>query len=201
MNPPFNGQNMPFDCPVNDKNNVDSTKGLYFVNFIADAVNKGKLATILPLQCAIAKKGPILEFKRKMLENHTLNAVFSLNDEVFHPGASVNACIMLFDLGRPHDSNKKTFFGFYKDDGFVKKKNKGRVEKRSWVNTKKKWLDLFEYRTEESGYSVLKSVKADDEWLAEAYMETDYSVLNDEMFIQTIRDFMSFKVKNGEINE
>lgn len=201
MNPPFNGQNMPFDCPVNDKNNVDSTKGLYFVNFIADAVNKGKLATILPLQCAIAKKGPILEFKRKMLENHTLNAVFSLNDEVFHPGASVNACIMLFDLGRPHDSNKKTFFGFYKDDGFVKKKNKGRVEKRSWVNTKKKWLDLFEYRNEESGYSVLKSVKADDEWLAEAYMETDYSVLNDEMFIQTIRDFMSFKVKNGEINE
>lgn len=201
MNPPFNGQNMPLDCPITKSKNMDSTKGFYFVEFVASTVNNGMLATILPLQCAIGNDKEISKYKKKMLKNHTLKAVFSLNDEIFHPGASVNACIMLFELGKPHDSSKETFFGFYKDDGFIKRKNKGRVEKITWSTTKKKWLELFEHKKQEPGYSVLKKVGPDDEWLAEAYMETDYSLLKEDVFLQTIRDFIAFKVKNGEINE
>lgn len=130
MNPPFNGQQMPSNCPINKKK-VDLTKGLYFVNYIANAVNKGVLATILPLQCAIGNANKdIYKYKKELMKNHTLKAVFSMNDDIFHPGASVNVCIMLFELGVPHNQNKPTFFGYFKDDGFVKRKNKGRVEKR-----------------------------------------------------------------------
>lgn len=108
---------------------------------------------------------------------------------------------MLFQLGVPHNEKLPTFFGFYKNDGFVKKKNKGRVEKTNWENTKKQWLNLFNYFDEKPGLSVKKCVSHSDEWLAEAYMETDYSKLTEQDFIQTIREYIAFKVKNGELDE
>ena len=95
---------------------------------------------------------------------------------------------------------KKLFFGYYKNDGFSKKKNKGRVEKYSWEKTKDLWLKSFYELKEIAGLSVLKAINYDDEWLAEAYMETDYEILTENNFIQTIRDFIAYKVKNGDIN-
>ena len=200
MNPPFNGQKVPSDCPTDSKN-TDQTKGFYFVKYVADTVGKGMLATILPLQCAIGTDSKVAQYKKLMLEKHTLKAVFSLPDDVFYPGAAVNVCVMLFELGVRHDPKENTFFGYYKEDGFVKKKNKGRVEKHNWENTKNKWLKAFKNKEVIPGFSVLKNVNYDDEWLAEAYMETDYSQLTENDFIQTIRDFIAFKVKSGDINE
>ena len=172
-------------------------KGFCFVKKIADVVGRGVLVTILPLTCARNFKN----HRKLMLEKHTLKAVFSLPNDVFYPGAAVNTCIMLFELGTPHDLNQNTFFGYYKDDGFYKKKNEGRVEKQDWMITKNKWLNAFKNKQVIPGFSVLKNVNYADEWLAEAYMETDYSQLTENDFIQTIRDFIAFKVKKGNINE
>ncbi len=49
--------------------------------------------------------------------------------------------------------------------------------------------------------SVNKEVTYKDEWLAEAYMETDYSKLNQNDFQNTINNYLSYLVKKGEINE
>ncbi|MFM9598236.1 hypothetical protein ACKI1O_54305, partial [Streptomyces scabiei] len=68
-------------------------------------------------------------FKEKILAENTLKAVFSLPDDIFYPGASVQACCMIFELGQRHDNNIPTFFGYYKNDGFSKRKNLGRIEK------------------------------------------------------------------------
>lgn len=81
MNPPFNGLKMPRDCPKTKKG-ADATKGLYFVKYVADVVNQGMLATILPLQCAIGSDAKIAHYKKMMLQNHTLKAVFSLPNEI-----------------------------------------------------------------------------------------------------------------------
>ena len=199
MNPPFNanGNNLPEKF---GGNNGDSTKGFCFVKYVADIVNKGMLATILPLACAIGNSEPIKKIKKEMLEKHTLKAVFTMNDELFYPGANVNSCVMLFELGHKHDNTYPTFFGYYKNDGFIKRKNRGRVEKTSWEETKKQWLDLFKNQKEVPGLSIKHNVTYKDEWLAEAYMETDYSALSEENFVQSLRDFLAFKVKNGKYN-
>lgn len=123
MNPPFNGQGMP-DKQMVSKKNVDSTKGFYFVYEIANYVNKGMLATILPLQCAIGSDKVISKMKKDMLAKHTIKAVFSLPDDIFYPGASVNTCIMLFELGVPHDSTKKLFSDTIKMMDSLKRKTK-----------------------------------------------------------------------------
>jgi len=66
-----------------------------------------------------------------------------------------------------------------------------------WDNIEKHWLELFENKQEVAGLSILKCVSYKDEWLAEAYMETDYTKLSQQDFEQTINDYLSYLVKNG----
>lgn len=211
MNPPYNATQKEWHHKYlenwKDKKQ-DPSKGFHYVYHIAEKVKTGKLAVLLPTACAIGNNEEIKEFKKKMLENHNLLAVFSLPSDLFHPGASASACCMVFDLGIKHKNAqfKKTFFGYYKEDGFSKKKNLGRVEKFEngkslWKDIHKEWKELYFGKIEKVGLSVLKEVDSEDEWLAEAYMETDYSILTQEDFEKTIRDFIAYKVKFGDINE
>ena len=103
MNPPYNAQRR-YSNPAYVKNwkkdaKEDPSKGFHYVHYIASKVKTGKLAVLLPMQCAIGSSNDIQDFKEKMLQEHTLDAVFSLPADVFHPGASANACCMVFNLG------------------------------------------------------------------------------------------------------
>ena len=147
--------------------------------------------------------------KNELLKDHTLDAVFTLPDEIFYPGASASACCMVFNLGRKHKDpiNPPTFFGYFKDDGFKKKKNLGRVEQVTkdgnslWELTRAEWLDLYINRREVEGLSAVQYVTGDDEWLCEAYMKTDYSKLTEADFQQTLNNYLSYLVKEGHIYE
>lgn len=212
MNPPYNATkkscNPDYTKSWNSKIKQDPTKGLHFVEWVADKVvgDKGnkqaKLAVLLPMQAAIGTSSEIKVFKAKMLEKYTLDAVFSLPSDIFYPGASAVACCMIFDLSQNHlKSDKDTFFGYFKNDNFIKRKGLGRVEKTDengdslWEITKKQWLDLYKNKREIAGLSVMKKVTAEDEWLAEAYMETDYNNLSESDFQQTINEFLSYLIK------
>lgn len=160
------------------------------------------------MQAAIGNTGDVKDFKKKMLDNFTLDAVFSLPNEMFYPGASAVACCMIFDLSQKHEkANRETFFGYFKDDKFIKRKGLGRVEKTDskgnslWVKTKELWLDLYKNKREVAGLSVMHRVTWKDEWLAEAYMETDYTTLTQADFQQTINDYLAYLVKEGHIYE
>ncbi|MBE6323145.1 MAG: SAM-dependent DNA methyltransferase [Bacteroidales bacterium] len=200
MNPPYNASKnqVPEDFAKTwGKTSTDPSKGLCFVEFVAKKVNRGRLLTLLPMACAIQTDSVIGNFKRKMLERHTLDAVFSFPAEMFYPGASAVACCMVFDLGKPHKKEKETFFGYFKDDGFEKRKGVGRVDVRDrWETIEKEWFDLYEHRSTVAGKSVNRHVEADEEWCAEAYMETDYSTLCDENFIQNMQDYAAFIIQN-----
>ena len=166
------------------------------------------MAVLLPMQAAIGNSGDVKAFKKKMLEHYTLDAVFSLPNEMFYPGASAVACCMIFDLSQKHErSNRDTFFGYFKDDMFIKRKSLGRVEKTDidgnslWMKTKELWLDLYKNKRSEPGLSVMKRIKYTDEWLAEAYMETDYSTLKESDFQETINAYLAYLIKEGNIYE
>lgn len=115
---------------------------------------------------------------------------------------------MIFDLSQKHErSNKDTFFGYYKDDKFIKRKGLGRVEQTDaagnslWVKTEQLWLDLYKNKREVPGLSVMHKVTWKDEWLAEAYMETDYSTLQESDFQSVINSYLAYLVKEGETYE
>lgn len=98
----------------------------------------------------------------EMLDNYTLDAVFSLPTEMFYPGAAAVACCMIFDLSQKHEkANKETFFGYYKDDKFIKRKGLGRVERTDadgnslWNKTEEIWLNLYKNKKVVPGLSVM----------------------------------------------
>lgn len=219
MNPPYNAQrkHMPdkYTKKWSKNKKEDPSKGLYFVKYIMDVLNEvnvsATLAVLLPVACAIGTIGEIGTLKEKILEKNTLDAVFTLPNEVFYPGASVSVCCMIFKVGKKHSdvSNSDTYFGYCKDDGFRKKKNLGRVEqvdvntdKGMWMTIEKEWIKLYKDRKAIDGKSALKKVNHKEEWICEAHMKTDYSLLDDLAFQSTIRNYYSYLIKeNGYIND
>jgi hypothetical protein len=210
MNPPYNATKAQCQSSYVDtwgkKQKEDPSKGFHFVKFVADCVSRGKMAVLLPMQCAIGTGKEVKKFKRMMLQEHTLDAVFTLPADVFHPGAAVQVCCMVFILGRRHDPNRPTYFGYYKDDGFEKRKNLGRVERVDsdgrglWSDIEEEWLSLYRRRIEVEGRSAVRCINAEDEWLAEAYMKTDYSKLDAQQFQRAINSYFAYLVQNGEVS-
>ena len=123
-------------------------------------------------------------------------------DDIFYANnASTNVCVMVWEAHKPHNSIQNTFFGYYKDDGFVKAKKLGRIDKfNKWENIKKEWLALYRERDVKEGLTAKKPVKWNDEWLCEAYMETDYSTLKEADFEKTVKDYLSYLVRYGDTN-
>jgi len=228
MNPPYNAK--PIGIPSTYKTTwtakakdgkEDPTKGFVFVHFLSDVIKElndqkekagkptkqVKLAVLLPVAAAIGTSDIIEKEKIAMLENNTLEAVFTLPNEIFYPGASACACCMLFTLGKPHSEEKETFFGYCKDDGFKKKKNLGRVEQFNadneslWKEIEKEWIYLFRNHKAEPGKSATVVVNGESEWLCEAYMKTDYNTLKEEDFQRTLNDYLAYLVKEGNIYE
>ena len=70
-----------------------------------------------------------------------------------------------------------------------------------WNKTEEIWLNLYKNKKVVPGLSVMHRVSWKNEWLAEAYMETDYSTLVAEDFQKTINDYLSYLVKEGYIYE
>jgi type I restriction enzyme M protein len=159
----------------------------------------GKCIAILPLGCAISGDAAVLERKRKLLEQHTLEAVMSMPLDLFHDSdVGVVTCILVITAHRPHPEGKKTWFGYWRDDGFVKTKHRGRVDLNgTWGRTKATWLNAYRNREVIQRLSVTAEVKAGDEWCAEAYMETDYSGLSAEDFERELRKYVAFRILNG----
>lgn len=225
LNPPYNASpiTIPNEYKVDwDKSSngkTDPTKGLVFVRFISDIyaeINKknGKTATmavILPVSAAIGTSDIIRREKDRILKNSTLNAVITLPDDVFYPGAAVQTCCMLFTLGEPHvkadKSVRETLFIFGKEDGFKKKKNIGRIEQfdeqgvSKWKQIEDKWLNMYRNKTVIEGLSASHVVTAEDEWLCEAYMEVNYNLLNQNMFKNTVSKFLAHLMEVSETEQ
>lgn len=168
----------------------------FIENAIACVQPGGRCAAIVQMSCAISDGARAVSVRERLLLSHTLTAVLSMPDDLFHP-VGVITCIMVFDAHKPHPKGYKTFFGYFKNDGFYKTKHMGRVTKGEWEEIKRKWLDLYVNREKEIRLSVLKAVTAKDEWCAEAYMETDYSTIAQEDFGKVVRDYAIHKLTLG----
>ena len=218
MNPPYNAQKKHLSPSYTEtwgsKKKEDPTKGLCFVKYVADIINElgkqAKLAVLLPVACAIGSSKELKTMKNELLKQNTLDAVFTLPDEIFYPGASTCACCMVFTLGKKHSdtSNPKTYFGYYKEDGFKKRKNLGRVEqvetetgKSLWSEIEEQWIELYTNRQAVDGLSAVQKVNGTDEWLCEAYMRTDYTKLTESDFQQTLNNYLAYLIKEGNIYE
>lgn len=165
---------------------------LYFVKHMLDCLQKGgRGIAIVPMSCAIAPHPS----RAELLKHHTLEAVMSMPDDLFYPVGTVT-CIMVLTANIPHaTSNRKTWFGYWKGDGFVKTKNRGRIDlNNQWESIRDRWVEMYRNREVHVGESVLQKVTSEDEWCAEAYMKTDYSKLTKDDYADTVRNYLLFRL-------
>ncbi len=153
----------------------DALHELVFIKQMLDCLEpNGVGIAIVPMSCAISPHS----MREELMRLHTLEAVMSMPTELFYPVGTVT-CIMVWTAHKPHaESDKKTWFGYWKDDSFVKTKHRGRIDLyHRWEATRDHWVEMFRNREVHAGESVLQKVTHTDEWCAEAYMETDYSTI------------------------
>jgi len=192
-NPTVGLLNPPYQT---DKKDIPELE--FILNNLDVLIEGGICVAIIPIERVLAISGRKYELKKKLLELHTLEAVMSMPDQLFHNSdtGSVTVAIVI-TAHKPHPKNKETYFGYWKDDGYVKRKTKGRIDAyQKWDNIKFEWLDSYINRKNKPGFSINRIVTADDEWCAEAYMETDYSKITSEDFIRDIKKYVVFKKTN-----
>ena len=159
----------------------------------------GIVIAIVQLSCVTKKEKELKAIKQRLLEKHRLRAVISTPDDLFSP-VTVNTCIMVWEANKPN-KDYETWFGYLKDDGFEKRKHKGRIDARKrWAGIRDTIVKSYMNSTEINGVSVKHNVTVDDEWCAEEFMKTDYTQLAKNKFERTIQDYISFRVKSGLID-
>ena len=118
-------------------------------------------------------------------------------EELFH-NSKVNTvtCAVVVTAHKPHPKGKKTWFGYCRDDGFVKFKNKGRIDaNHTWETIKNQWVTAFRNREVIPGFSLMKEVTTTDEWCAEAYIETSYDNFSIDDYAETVKNYILFSMR------
>jgi type I restriction-modification system DNA methylase subunit len=179
LNPPYQTKNNPIHELEFVLNNLETLQP------------NGKCIAIVPFSCAIGEDRETSDRKRRIMEAHTLEGVMTMPADLFHDSdTNVVTCIMVITAHKPHPKGKKTWFGYWRNDGFIKVKNKGRIDADGrWDSIKTGWLTAYRNKTEIKGLGVMKEVSATDEWCAEAYMEPDWSRLNRDELTKTFKEF------------
>lgn len=190
LNPPY----------ASEKQDVKELR--FIINNLEMLERNGKCVAIVPMSCATANAGEDLKYKEILLKHHTLEAVMSMPEDLFHNSkTSTVTCVMVFTAHVPHPRMKKTWFGYWRNDGFIKKKSLGRIDyNNTWETIKSSWIVSFCNRDIKPELSNTHEVSAFDEWCAEAYLVTNYSTLNEKDFIKTTLDYLSFLAFCGDID-
>ena len=166
----------------------------FILNNLDALESGGTCIAIIPISCAIEKSSIAENLRKRVLEKHTLEAVLSMPEELFH-NSKVNTvtCAVILTAHKPHPKGKKTWFAYCRDDGFVKMKNKGRIDaNHTWDEIREKWVTAFRNRDVDDKFSIMKEVSAKDEWCVEAYLETDYSEFTFKDYEQTVKKYLMF---------
>lgn len=191
LNPPYKAE----------KDDIEELE--FVLNNLEMLVPGGVCLGLVPISCIVAQEGPNLELKKRIMRSHTLEAVMSLPEELFHNSkVGVVTCMVVIKAHIPHKENKKTWLGYWRDDGHAKVKGRGRIDKfGDWSALREKWVHAFVNREIVSEHSVAVLLQPEDEWCAEAYMTVDYSHINKAAVETELRRYLAFEILSEETGE
>ena len=187
---------------LNPPYDVGTAGQMRFIKHALDVVapQNGTVIAIVQMSCGIKNERELITVKQSILDSHRLHAVLSMPDDLFYPVGVVTS-VMVFKANEQHEGTE-TWFGYFKDDGFEKRKHRGRIDARGrWDDILKRWSNAFRGLKEIAGFSVMQEVTAEEEWCAEAYLETDYSGLDHERFEKKIRDLIAFRIRASMVKK
>lgn len=171
-------------------------KGQSELDFVASMLHylkKGGIGiAILPMSCAGSSGS---DLRAEILKYHTLLACMSMPAQLFfdsHIGQAT--CIMVFKAHIPHNKSKATFFGRWQEDGFKVIPHNGRKDFGAWNDIKSEWINQIDGTAKQDDTVWLRhKINHQGEALPEAYVNTDFSQINDEIFKGVVRKYSLYK--------
>ncbi|OFL47472.1 restriction endonuclease [Nosocomiicoccus sp. HMSC067E10] len=184
--------NPPYSMAKRTKDN--NQLEINFISRMLDTLTKGgKGIAIVPQSTAVGVNKDAREIKADILKRHTLEGVITLQNDTFY-GVGVNACIMVFTAGIPHEFSHEAKFIDFKDDGYKVAKHIGLIETNEAQDKKEKLLNVWRDELEAPNEFCVKSkVKPEDEWLHSFYYFDDRPPTEDD-FKKSVNDYLSFQL-------
>lgn len=169
---------------------------LYEINFVAHLLDSltegGRCAVIVPQSTMTGKTKFEEEMKSKILKNHTLEGVISLQKDTFY-GVGTIPCIAIFTAGEPHPADKICKFINFEDDGFKVAPHIGLLETASAKDKKQHLLDVwFDKAESNTKFCVKSTIESTDEWLHSFYYFND-EIPTDKDFEKTVGNYLAFE--------
>ncbi|MCG2341721.1 SAM-dependent methyltransferase [Staphylococcus epidermidis] len=173
--------------------NLSHLSEISFINETLSLMKTGaKLAAIVPQSTMIGKTKNDKNYKREILEHHSLDTVITLNKDTFY-GVGVNPCIAVFTAGIPQDDKKRVNFVNFSDDGYVVRKHVGLVGDGTEKSKKEYLLNVLnDYEDADTNFLVKAPITWEDEWL-HSFFYYNEEIPTDEDFEKTIADYLSFE--------
>ena len=171
---------------------------LDFIMSMLHYLKKGGIGiAIVPMSCAGSSGSKL---RSELLKHHTLLACMTMPPQLFfdsHVGAAT--CIMVFKAHCPHNHNKSVFFGIWKDDGFAVIPHNGRNDTGAWNKKRKMWIEQIDGTADpDNTIWVRHKINNQGEALPEAYVQTNFDAINDNMFRATIRKYALYKYMDSK---
>ena len=165
-----------------------------FVNHLLESLVEGaRVAVIVPQSTFTGKTKDEQNIKTKILKNHTLEGVITLNKNTFY-GVGTNPCIGIFTAGIPHSKTKKSKFINFENDGYIVSKHIGLIDDGSAKDKKQHLLDVWNDELEApTKFCVSTTIEDTDEWLHSFYYFND-EIPSEADFEKTIADYLTFEV-------
>lgn len=184
LNPPYKSE----------KTDIEELE--FVLNNAEMLIKGGTCVALIPISCVLADRGEGLRLKEAIMRFHTVEAVMSLPEDLFHNSkVGVITCALVLTAHVPHPKNKKTWLGYWRKDGFIKVKGKGRIDKNHmWPEVKERWLGQYLNRDSVPRECVKRILTPKDEWCAEAYLKTDYSQISPDSFSQELKKYIAFSL-------
>jgi type I restriction-modification system DNA methylase subunit len=191
-----NNYSVGFMNPPYSQGKGKDTAHLSEINFIKHLLDGlgdgGRAVVIVPQSTMVANKKEDKQVKKRILENHTLEGVITLNKETFY-GVGTNPCIAVFTAHKPHSEKKYCKFVNYENDGFEVSKHIGLVKTERAKERKAHLLNCWLHDAPaESKFMVKTTISAEDEWLHSFYYFND-EIPKEADFEKTIGDYLSFE--------
>ena len=176
-------------------------------NFVEEALSQMTTGYACILIQDSAGNGQGLPYTKRILEHNTLEASIKMPSGLFGSKASVNVCIFVFKVNRPHEEDDVVTFIDFSEDGYSRqnrKKSTQDVNLRNTDHAEERYDEVLahvlgkkpktQYYTESNG-KVIKdciTLKGDD-WLFTQHQVID-TTPTDADFRKTVANYLSWKV-------
>ncbi len=205
INPPYSLLNTK-SKEEKEKSKQSGQSELDFVYSMLEYLQPGGIGiAIVPMSCSSSKDDK--KMRETILEHHTLLATMTMPKKLFQESkVGTQTCIMVFKAHFKHkESNKIVFLSRWLNDGFITIPHVGRFDRDNlWKSAKGEWIrQLNGLAKKDNTTYLLKEIGKNDEWIAEAYVETDYSKLSIIDFEKQVKRYAYFRYTqdNDEIDD